>query len=381
MRVVIAMGGADRGRSGIGRYLREVLPRLNEQLVRRGGTLLALGTQRDFGDWDSELQGIGRVRVPDACQSAAANALWHLTLAGRASRRVAADVLLLPAANRRVSFRSTVPTVAVVHDLAQLHVPGKYDALRMFYARRVLVCALRTANALVTVSDATRGDLVRALGCEPECVRVVPNGVDTKRFELVDPGSEHVVAARRAMGLDRPYLIYPARLEHPGKNHFRLLEALARSGLRDSHQLLLTGEDWGAEGRIRDAIQRLGLESSVRLAGYVGDELLAALVAGAEAVLVVGLHEGFGLPALEGLAAGRPIVASRTGAALESAGSFAAPCDPRDETSLREALERVVTDTDLRRRARADGPGWAARWSWDATAAGLLDACSTVARA
>jgi glycosyltransferase involved in cell wall biosynthesis len=380
MRVVIAMGGADRGRSGIGRYLRKVLPALKEQLAQRRGTLVALGTGRDFGDWEDELDGVERVRVPDACERAGPNALWHLARAEPAARRVGADVLLLPAANRRACLRGAVPTVAVVHDLAQLHVPGKYDPVRMLYLRRVLLRALGTADGLVAVSDATRRDLLDALGCDPARVRVVPNGVDTRLFQLFEPNSEPVASAKREVELDQPYLIYPARLEHPGKNHLRLLEALAGSRLRDSHQLLLVGGDWGAGERIRGEIRRLGLERSVRMAGYVEDRQLAALVAGSEAVLVVGLHEGFGLPALEGLAAGRPLVASRTGAALESTGDFAVPCDPRDVTSVRSALERVVSDARLRQRASAEGPAWAAGWSWDATAAGLLAACASVAR-
>jgi glycosyltransferase involved in cell wall biosynthesis len=110
----------------------------------------------------------------------------------------------------------------------------------------------------------------------------------------------------------------------------------------------------------------------------VPPETLAVLFAGAEAVLVVGLHEGFGLPVLEGLASGRPVVASRTGAALESAGDLGIPCDPRDEASLRGALERAAADTALRERAAAEGPAWADKWSWSETASGLLAACHAV---
>lgn len=379
MRVVIALGGIDRGRSGIGRYVRAVLPRLNEQLTHAGGTLAVLGTARDFDDCGSALGDADRIQIPSLYEAPALSALWYLFRAGREARVAGADVLLLPAANRRATWRSTLPTVAVVHDLAQFHIPHKYDALRMFYVKRVLTAALRTASELVAVSEATRKDVVWGLGCSRERVRVVYNGVDTQLFAPAERESSPVADARRAAGLSRPYLLYASRLEHPGKNHVRLLRAFAGSRLRNSHQLVLVGSDWGAGARIRADVARLGLENAVRLPGYVDDEMLAGLVAGADAVLVVGIHEGFGLPALEGLASGRPVVASQTGAALESVGEFGVPCDPGDEASLRAALERVVTDMVLRERAAAEGPAWAARWSWDETARGLLDACFSAA--
>ena len=380
MRLAVALSGIDAGRSGIGRYVRAVVPRLSRLLRGSGGALAALGTDAEFRACGEELADVERIPIGDRAGGAAASALWYLACAGRRARAAGADVLLLPAANRRVTWQRRVPTVAVVHDLAQLHVPGKYDWLRMVYARRILPLALGSAREIVAVSEATRGDLIHAVRVPSDRVRVVHNGVDTALFAPAVPGSGAVEAARRAAGLARPHLVYPARLEHPGKNHLRLLRAFASSRLRGSHQLVFVGGDWGAGERIRAEVARLGIEEAVRILGWVEDAVLAALVAGADAVLVVGLHEGFGLPALEGLAAGRPIVASCTGAALEAAGGLGVACDPRDEASMRSALERCVADRDLRERVSREGPAWARRWSWDRTAEGLLDACFAAAR-
>src|SRR5262249_24718766 len=128
----------------------------------------------------------------------------------------------------------------------------------------------------------------------------------------------------------------------PGKNHLHLLRAFAASPARASHVLALAGSDWGALGRIQNEIARLGLEREVRVLGYVPDELVSGLVAGADAVMMVGLYEGFGLPALEALAAGRPVVASRTGALPAVVGDLAALCDPLDERSIADALDRAL---------------------------------------
>lgn len=379
IRLALALGGIDRGRSGIGRYARAVLPRLIAEVTRDGGSLVAMGTRRDFEDCAEQLEGAERLAIPDVCDAPGASAIWHLARSATRAARAGASVLLLPAGNRRAALGAGVPTVAVVHDLAPLRVPGKYDALRTFYLRRMLTAALRRTTELVADSNATRDDLLLA-GCSAERVRVVHCGVDTTRFRRAASSEALVRAARLGHGLARPYLLYPARLEHPGKNHVRLLNAFALSTLRKEHDLVLAGADWGAEKRIRQEIARLGLTTRVRLLGYVPDDSLAGLLAGAEAVLVVGLYEGFGLPALEALASGRPVVVARTGASLESVGRLGVPCDPYDEISMRAAMERAVADVRVRERAGLEGPAWAAAWSWDRTARGLVDACLAAAR-
>jgi glycosyltransferase involved in cell wall biosynthesis len=269
-----------------------------------------------------------------------------------------------------------VPTVAVVHDLANLHVPGKYDALRMAYLRWVMLGALRSADVIVAVSGATRADLVHALGPRHD-VRVVGNGVDTRRFVPRPPGDPEVAAARARAGLPGPYLLYPSRLEHPGKNHLRLLRAFAASGLARTHVLALSGADWGAGPAIQAERARLGLGDAVRLLGWISDRDMPALVAAAAAVIMAGLHEGFGLPALEALAAGRRVAVSSTGALPEVVGELGVLFDPLDEGSIARALGRAVEPSP---EIATAGPRWAAARSWERTAAGLLDACREAIR-
>lgn len=380
MRLAFALGGTDFGKSGIGIYVRAVLPRLTRLVRESGGSVVAIGSRREMDAYRGELDGAERTTAPDLGDRPALGALWYLARAGDKARRERADVLLLPAANRRTTARSPVPTVAVVHDLAQLAVRGKYDPLRMAYVRYAVVGALRTADRLVAVSKATADDIAKALGSGSPEVRVVPNGVDHERFRPLAPDDGAVVRARARTGLEGPYLLYASRLEHPGKNHVRLLRAYSESALRRTHTLALAGSDWGGREVIDAEVSRLGLHERVRFLGYVPDELLPGLVAGAEVVIMVGLREGFGLPALEALAAGRAVCVSSTGALPEVVGPLGALCDPLEEQSIKSALERAALDEALRARARDEGPRWAADRGWDKTAAGLLDACRSVVR-
>src|SRR5262249_8988912 len=153
------------------------------RLARSGGSLVAIGTRRDVGADSRGLEGCDRVLIPDWLDRPAASAAVYSMHIDRLAKRSGAHVLLLPAANRRTTAAPPVaPTVSVVHDLAQLHIPGKYDALRMLYVRHWVIRALRRARVLIAVSRATRDDVLGALGKQAPNVRVVPNGVDYKRF-------------------------------------------------------------------------------------------------------------------------------------------------------------------------------------------------------
>jgi glycosyltransferase involved in cell wall biosynthesis len=382
LHIALALSGTDLGRSGIGTYVREVLPPLLARATNAGGTVTAFGTSADLAAYDGALGAARRYRLRSVPQRAALNALWHLRRADAFARRIGADVLLLPAANRRITSGDRVPTVAVVHDLAQLRVSEKYDALRMYYFRRVLLPAFRRPTQLIAISNATRDDLVKAISVPAESVRVVYNGVNVARFKALDGTSPAVWNARRATGLHtKPYLLYPARLEHPGKNHVRLLHAFARSRLANTHTLALSGADWGAGELIRNTVRELNLTEAVSFLGFISADALSLLVAGAEAVLMLGLHEGFGLPPLEALCAGRPVCVANTGALPEVVGSLGVQCDPFDEQDIARALQQIVRDADVRNRCQAEGPAWAARFTWATTANGLFEACQDAVEA
>lgn len=378
MKIAIALGGTDFGRSGIGVYVRAVVPALHAHAAARGDDIVLVGTPRDVA---SIGEGhLASKRLAPVWDAPAASAAFYLSGgADRAARAAGADVLLLPAANRRAQLFSSLPTVAVVHDLGQLHVADKYDSLRMAYAKHALRAALPSATELVAISGATKKDIVSFLGVPAERVLVVANGVDRERFRPLERDGAEARGARTQFDLASPYLLYVSRLEHPGKNHIRLVEAFASTSARERFTLALAGGDWGAEAMIRERARDLGVASRVRFLGFVPDASVPGLYAGAASVLMVGLAEGFGLPALEALSMGIPVVASTTGALPEVVGDLGVMCDPYDVASIRAALERVVADAHHASRVRSEGPLHAATRGWDATASGLYDACVSAA--
>ncbi len=350
--VAVTLAGCDLGTSGVSVFVQAIVPRLRDRLAQKGTSLLVLGTARER--CAAGLEGADGPTLPAAFDRPAASAAFTLLGASGLARALGAKVLYLPCANRRIVGLRAIPSAGTVHDLAQFHVDAKYGAMRQVYVRRVLSPLLRALSVVTAVSQATAEDVVRFAHVPMDRVRVVPNGVTLGRPE-----------ARVA---STPYLIYPARLEHPGKNHVRLLEAFARSRARSTHRLVFTGADWGAGPRIEAAIAELGLGDAVSVLGFVSRDELTTLVANADAVIVAGLFEGFGLPAAEALALGRPVAASATGSLPEVVGPLGALFDPADTVSMTAAVDRVVEDGDLRARCMAEGPKHAERFSWDRAA-------------
>jgi glycosyltransferase involved in cell wall biosynthesis len=366
-KVALSLAGCDLGNSGVSVFAQAVIPRLRMYLSSRGVESVVLGTARERQA--TSLETAPGPVLPDFLDRPAASASFTLTAAPLLARFLGASVLYLPCANRRIVGMPGVHVTGTVHDLAQFHVDAKYGLLRQIYVQRVLTPLLARMKMITAVSQATADDVERHAGVERPRLRVVLNGVTLGRSSL----------APRPM--ETPFFLYPARLEHPGKNHVRVVEAFARSRARQTHRLVFTGADWGAEERIRGTIDGLSLGDRVEIAGFVSRDELTARMKNADAVIAAGLFEGFGLPAAEALALGRPVAASATGSLPEVVGDLGALFDPTDVDSMAAAFDRVIEDDALRARCRETGPAHASKFSWDKTASGIGDALCEVIHA
>lgn len=374
MRIALSLAGTDAGQSGLSVYLASILPPLARELALLGHELLIAGSPADLRAYSrtldacASLPGIRLASLPSWVDRPAPGALWHLGCFGSWAALQGARATLLPAANRRLSA-GPLPSVAVVHDLAAHLVQGKYDALRSAYARHLVAPALAGVRRLVAISQATRRDLQQVTGLPESRIELIPNGVDCSRFSPE-------VAPRNT---EDPYIVYVSRLEHPGKNHLRLLQAFARSRSVRSFRLCLAGGDWGARALLEQTAEQLGIKERVRFLGRVEDGALPGLVAGASAAVMLGLREGFGLPVLEALASGVPVLVARAGALPEVAGELGVLCDPLDIDDISRGLDEVCFDPSVRERSRSLGPDHASSFSWDIAGQRLARICLSLA--
>jgi len=272
---------------------------------------------------------------------------------------------------------SFVPDVVTIHDiLFETHpelFEGAFSARSVGLIRRTA----RRAAVVLTVSEFSRRAIVERYRLPPEKVLVTPNGVDREVFR---PLGTEPAGIRERYRLEGPFILFVGRIE-PRKNLPRLIRAFsrARERLGGGLRLAVAGpEDFRSREVFQEAERQA--EASVVFLGAVPDADLPALYNLAEAVTYPSLAEGFGIPVLEAMACGTPVLASPRGALPEVGGDADLWVEPEDETALAEGIERIVTDTDLRARLRAAGPSRAERFDWSETARGTLEAYRRAAR-
>jgi len=377
MKIGISAFATDSGKSGISQYAANVV-----------GRLVALAPQHDFvafinrsdaawvQTWHPRLEVVA---LPDWTGHPVAGIFWHIASLPRMLHRHRCDLVFMPAGNRRLAWSYGVSSVGTVHDFSQLHVPQKYDAARMFYIMRVLPRMMRRLTRVISVSESTRRDLESFARVHAGRIRVIYNGADLQRF-APRPQASARAELPTELRIPKRYVLYISRLEHPGKNHVRLLEAFAALKRTTDlpHKLVLVGGRWSGAEIIDARVRELGLNDQVVLPGFVPNEAIPALYAAADAFAFPSLFEGFGIPLLEAMASGTPVCAANTSSIPEVVGDAGLLFDPLDVPAMTDCLGRLLQDQPLRQRLIAAGIERAAGFTWDAAAKATLEELEAV---
>jgi len=310
-----------------------------------------LGTRRTIGDrWRTVMRDVW----------------WHQAGVTWAARRAKCSLLHLPSGVG--PLRSTLPSVVTVHDLAALRFPEFFRSWHGGYIRLVLPHLARTARAVIADSSATKADVVEFLHVPEARVAVVPLAVRAGIGEVADDSTAaHEVRARYA--LPGRFVLAVGTIE-PRKNLKRLLEAVRRMATRPGGQdiaLVHAGPGGWLTDDVAQAASALG-NGRVRFLGHVSTADLAALYSLADCCAYPSLWEGFGLPVLEAMACGCPVLTSRASALPELAGGAALLVDPTSTEEIEEGLTRLWTDESLRARLKQRGLARAREFSWERAA-------------
>ena len=372
MRLLVSTIPYDKGKSGISVYVREVV----RELAAQGHELTLLCEPGEAGD----------VTAPSWTRRPVLSMVWHLFVLPFWiwRRRRDFDGFVICAANRRVCAWYPVPTAATVHDLANFHIPGKYSRSRMFYLAHVLPFFAKRAQRLVAVSEATKADMVKFWHCREDDVTVLHNGLRTSDLGLRAPGpstcpTKSDVLSPKSEVLSSRSLLYISRIEHPGKNHLRLIEAYSRlpRELAEAHPLVIAGADWKDAEVVHDAAAKSPHADLIRFTGFVANEDMPRLWDEAGFYVFPSLFEGFGLSLVEAMAKGIPCACSNNGSLGEIAGDVAITFNPESVDDIASALEKLLSEPQDAREARvARGLEWVKRFSWSDHAKGLAELLS-----
>lgn len=277
-----------------------------------------------------------------------------------------ADAVYLPNLNFIETER---PLFVTIHDLSFLRYPRFFSAKQRLWHRLVRPGRLiRSAAGVMAVSAHTRDDVVELFGVAPERVTVAPPAVDERYFS-VDPTATELV--RNRYGLRRPYILSLGALE-PRKNITGLIAAF--EGLDADMDLVIAGGKGWLYKEIFERADRSPAKDRIRFLGYVPEPRKAGLYDGATVFAYPSFYEGFGMPPLEAMAVGTPVVASASSSLGEVVGDAGLLVDPHDAGDIRDALESVISDDDLRARCIDRGRERAEAYTWERTARAVQDA-------
>lgn len=376
MRIGISTSVIQRGQTGIGQYvfalLRAFLPHTEDHEF----FLFVL-------DHDIELFGFteGKMRivpVPERFRPPIKNIWWHQTTLPWLLREQQIDVLHVPS-YRRLLWPGPCPLVATIHDLAPFHLGNKYDWARMFYGRVIARRLAQRQDEIIAISHNTARDIARFFNVDRARISIIYNGLEHCRFF---PGSREQAQAEMAQRyrLHAPFFLYVSRLEHPAKNHVRLISAFNqyKSATPSDWQLALGGGDWHGVDVIRAAARRSPFERDIRFLGFVNDADLPNLYRAAEVFVYPSLYEGFGMPPIEAMACGCPVICSNRGSLDEVVGNAAAIVNPEDVDSVANQLLLLANNAEVREGLRTAGLTQARRFDWNRTATDTLSVYSRV---
>ena len=359
MRIGISARGLSIPSGGTHQFIRSLIPALQR---RRGEDQLVVFYNR------REFMGLAPLCTETFIKGE--NRLWwDFALLPGAIRKLKLDAVIFP--KNVIPFFVKCRTFPVIHDLAYFEPQLRaYQFLDTMYMRTLIPQSVRRASAVFAVSESTKRDIVRHTRCHPEKIVVTYEAADDA-YHRVD-NALHLKEIQQKYGnLPEAFILYTGSLS-PRKNIIRLLEAFGSICTKIPHELVLTGSKSWKDTDVHRKISEPTLAGRVRQLGYVEPEDMPALYTLASAYVYPSLYEGFGLPVLEAMQCGCPVVASNATSIPEVAGEAALLVDPSDTHAIANAIHRVLTDSSLRKTLVRLGFERAKMFSWDKCADTML---------
>lgn len=280
--------------------------------------------------------------------------------------------------NYDIPLWNRCPTVLTIHDLSVLLHPDMHPRKVVGRARRRLPIMARTATAIITATETGKREICEHLNVEPERVSVTPYA-PRRSFRPVAP--EQTAEVRTRLGVEDEFLLFVGTIE-PRKNLLTLMRAYAEILRATNHrpQLVVAGREGWLMDDLFSYIERAGLKERLRLTGYLTEEDLSALYSSCSLFIYPSLYEGFGLPPLEAMACGAPVITSRTPSIMEVVGQAARLFEPTDKSALAQSIIELLEKKGERERLSLAGRERARGFSWERTARETLEIYRQVVR-
>lgn len=352
-------------RAGVSQYTEQILRHfIRETLPADDELTVFAGSDAKSATWNTDLRRVTFRSTHLPTHAAPGRIIWEQVVAPFARWRDHLDVLFCPV--NVVPLAGVIPSVVTVHDLAFLAHPEAFRASKRRYLTLMTRLSVRRARRVIAVSAHTKSDLVHHFGIAPGKVTVIPNAADERFRTTTDAAS--LKAFKPTHHLPERFILFVGTLE-PRKNLRRLIEAFARVAQEDAEvALVIVGASGWMTSDLAPLVQTRGLSDRIIFTGYVADNDLPHWYQAATVFCYPSLYEGFGLPVLEAMACGTPVVTSNTSSIPEITGDAALLVDPTDVTALVGALLLILSDETRQEQMRRAGIERAHGYSWGRTA-------------
>jgi len=361
MKIGIDTFACDSGKSGVGTYVTQLLKR-----IPPSGALFELfGWEYDrftFSEYAPNLEFLPRCSM----NGKSANALWHLFKYPDFAQSRAYNACFFPAAHKQPPYKSPCPTVGVVHDMAAYWGTRRTREHLGAVLRVVLPNSLRRLDRIIAVSEWVKQELLELVGVKESLVEVVPNGINHEAF-YPRPHSEESELLIQPFSFRRPYILCVSRIDHPVKNHIRLITAFGifkeRTGY--PHRLVLAGGDSNNAVKVKAAAAASAWRNDIFFTGHFPLQSLPELYSGADFAVFPSMYEGFGMGVIEAMASGIPTACARAASLPETAEHAALYFAPHDPEDMADRMVALASDRTLHYECRRLGLERARAFSWD----------------
>jgi len=369
MKIGIDTFACDSGKSGVGAYISQLLKR-----IPPSGDLFELfGWEYDrfsFSEFAPNLEFISRCSM----NGTTANALWHLFKYHDFAQSRSYDACLFPAAHKQPPYKSPCPTIGVVHDMAAYWGTRRTREHLGAVLRVMLPNSLRRLDRIIAVSEWVKQELIELVGVKESLIEVVPNGIDHSAFYPRPRGEESELLIQ-PFSFRRPYILCVSRIDHPVKNHIRLIKAFGifKERTHCPHRLVLAGGDSNNAVKVKAAAAGSAWRSDIFFTGHFPVKSLPELYSGADFVVFPSMYEGFGMGVIEAMASGIPTACARAASLPETAEHAALYFDPRDLEDMADRMAALACDRSLHQECSRLGIERAQAFSWDRCAQRTLE--------
>lgn len=352
--------------TGIGRVLIEVL---NEIAPLSLSDEYILFKNFDFYDYDllKKHPNIKLVDISVSKNSPLGNMKWHQWPFQKLLKQYKCDISYIP--NFTLLLWKRIPTIVTIHDLIEFNVPNKFSKLRMVYRKIIDPLMVKNSSFITTVSECSKQDIIKFCNARENKILVIPNATDRSRFKLYEKCFVEKCIKKYNLSYKK-YFLFVGTIDYPGKNIMSALKAFVdlKKKYNVPEKMVIVGKKGFNSDVIYDYVNRSNYKDDIIFTGYIPDKDLPLIYSGAKVMLYLSYYEGFGLPVLEAMSCGVPVICSNTSCFPEVYGNVNVGVSPTSIAEIRNKLYKLSTDDSFNKEIAMQCYKRAETFSWKKSA-------------